>query len=60
MAWLSVSLIIYQLETLRETQAAEVQLANPSSDFVHPVELPNFTCDQIVYPVAGVVLGLYR
>ena len=59
MTWLSVSLIIYQLETLRETQAAEVQLANSSSDFVHPVELPNFTCDQIVYPVAGVVIGLY-
>ena len=55
-----MSLIIYQLETLRETQAAEVQLANSSSDFVHPVELPNFTCDQIVYPVAGVVIGLYR
>ena len=54
-----MSLIIYQLETLRETQAAEVQLANSSSDFVHPVELPNFTCDQIVYPVAGVVIGLY-
>ena len=54
-----MSLIIYQLETLRETQAAEVQLANSSSDFVHPVELPNFTCDQIVYPLAGVVIGLY-
>ena len=55
MAWLSVSLIIYQLET----QAAELQFVNSSSDFVHPVELPNFACDQIVYPVVGVVLGLY-
>ena len=55
MAWLSVSLIIYQLET----QAVEAQMAKSSSDFVHPVELPNFTCDQIVYPVAGVVIGLY-
>ena len=54
-----MSLIIYQLETLRETQAAEVQLVNSSSDFVNPVELPNFTCDQIVYPLAGVVIGLY-
>ena len=54
-----MSLIIYQLETLRETQAAEVQLANSSSDFVHSAELPNFTCDQIVYPLAGVVIGLY-
>jgi hypothetical protein len=59
MAWLSVSLIIYQLETLRETQAAEVQFVNSSSDFVHPLELPNFTCDQILYPVAGVFFGLY-
>ena len=59
MAWLSVSLIIYQLITLRETQAAEVLWVNSSFDFVHPVELPNFTCDQIVYPVAGVVFGLY-